>query len=139
MRYAFIERHRQVWPITVQCRVLNVSVSGYHEHVGRRTSTAPRRHHSDEALLVHIKAIHAQTKRAYGRPRIWRELRMAWVKRHPDQQAGLIFHSDRGSQYAGEDFRDVLKDYGIAASMSRRGNCWDTQSIMPAVKRYSAR
>lgn len=52
-------------------------------------------------------------------------LRMAWFKRHPDKQAGLIFHSDRGSQYASEDFRAVLKDYGIAASMSRRGNCWD--------------
>ncbi len=57
----------------------------------------------------------------------------------PDLQVGLIFHSDRGSQYADDDFRDVLKDYGIAASMSRRGNCRDTQSIMPAVKRYSAR
>ena len=28
-------------------------------------------------------------------------------------------------QYASEDFRDLLKDYGITASMSRRGNCWD--------------
>jgi len=80
VRYAFIQRHRQVWPITVQCRVLNVSISGYHGHVGRRTSTAPRRHHSDEALLVHIKTIHAQTKRAYGRPRIWRELRKCGIR-----------------------------------------------------------
>ncbi len=55
MRYAFIERHRQVWPITVQCRVLNVSVSGYHGHMARQASNAPRRHLSDEALLVHIK------------------------------------------------------------------------------------
>lgn len=52
-------------------------------------------------------------------------LRMAWFKRDPDKHAELIFHSDRGSQYASEDFRDVLKEYGIAASMSRRGNCWD--------------
>ena len=52
-------------------------------------------------------------------------LRMAWFKRHPSKQAGLMFHSDRGSQYAGKDFRDVLKGYGIASSMSRRGNCWD--------------
>jgi len=49
-------------------------------------------------------------------------LRMAWFKRHPGKKAGLIFHSDRGSQYASEDFRTVLKNYGIAASMSRRGN-----------------
>ncbi len=52
-------------------------------------------------------------------------LRMAWFKRHPGKQAGLIFHSDRGSQYASHDFRDVLKEYGITSSMSRRGNCWD--------------
>ncbi len=36
-----------------------------------------------------------------------------------------MFHSDRGSQYASKDFRDVLKEYGITSSMSRRGNCWD--------------
>jgi len=52
-------------------------------------------------------------------------LRMAWFKRHPGKQAGLMFHSDRGSQYASRDFRDVLKGYGITSSMSRRGNCWD--------------
>jgi putative transposase len=52
-------------------------------------------------------------------------LRMAWFKRHPSKQAGLIFHSDRGSQYASQDFRDVMTEYGFTASMSRRGNCWD--------------
>ena len=52
-------------------------------------------------------------------------LRMAWFKRQPGKHTGLIFHSDRGSQYASEDFRDLLTNYGIAASMSRRGNCWD--------------
>jgi transposase InsO family protein len=50
---------------------------------------------------------------------------MAWFKRHPSKQAGLIFHSDRGSQCASHDFRDVLTEYGFTASMSRRGNCWD--------------
>ena len=57
-------------------------------------------------------------------------LRMAWFKRHPSKTSGLMFHSDRGSQYASNDFRDVLKEYGITASMSRRGDCWDTQSTM---------
>lgn len=52
-------------------------------------------------------------------------LRMAWFKRHPGKQAGLIFHSDRGSQYASHDFRAVLKECGITSSMSRKGNCWD--------------
>ncbi len=38
---------------------------------------------------------------------------------------GLIHHSDRGSQYASDDYRKALKDAGIMCSMSRRGNCWD--------------
>ncbi len=37
----------------------------------------------------------------------------------------LIHHSDRGSQYASHDYRDVLDQAGIMCSMSRRGNCWD--------------
>jgi transposase InsO family protein len=75
VKYAFIARHRRVWPITVQCRVLEVSVSGYHGHLVRRSSTRPCRHLSDAALLVHIRAIHARTRGGYGWPRIWRELR----------------------------------------------------------------
>ena len=50
---AFVQHHRRVWPISVQCRVLGVSVAGYHEHVARRASSAPRRHLSNDALLVH--------------------------------------------------------------------------------------
>lgn len=202
---------------------------GYHEHFVRKGSGAQRRHLSDDALLVHIKAIHAETRGSYGWPRIWKELlargirvgkdriqklmqlhgirargkrrfkvttdsrhdlpispnvlnrefivsgpdkvwvgdityiatdegwlflavvidlfsrqvvgwslrqdmtrdividalRMAWFKRHPDKQAGLLFHSDRGSQYASHDFRSLLAEYGITSSMSRKGNCWD--------------
>ncbi len=41
---------------------------------------------------------------------------------HPD---GLVFHSDRGSQYAAADYRDALAARGITCSMSRRANCWD--------------
>jgi transposase InsO family protein len=74
LKYAFIQRHRRVWPISVQCRVLEVSVAGYHEHFVRRASDAQRRHLSDDALLVHIKAIHAETRGGYGWPRIWKEL-----------------------------------------------------------------
>ena len=58
----------------MQCRVLQVSTAGYHAHVVRRASGAQQRHLSDEALLVHIKALHAETRGAYGWPRIWREL-----------------------------------------------------------------
>jgi putative transposase len=36
---------------------------------------------------------------------------------------------DRGSQYASQDYRDLLARYGLQGSMSRRGNCWDN-SVM---------
>ena len=74
MKYAFIQSHRRVWPISVQCRVLQVSVAGYHEHFVRRASAVQRRHLSDDALLVHIKAIHAETHGGYGWPRTWKQL-----------------------------------------------------------------
>src|SRR5258706_7672607 len=38
---------------------------------------------------------------------------------------GLLHHSDRGSQYASGDYRNLLDQHGIVCSMSRKGNCWD--------------
>jgi putative transposase len=40
-------------------------------------------------------------------------------------QPGLIHHSDRGSQYASGEYRQLLDQFGMQASMSRRGNCYD--------------
>ena len=80
MKYAFIERHRRLWPICVQCRVLLVSVSGFHQHLARRVEIAKRRHLSDEALLVHISAVYAENRGAYGWPRIWRQLRVQGIR-----------------------------------------------------------
>lgn len=50
-------------------------------------------------------------------------LNMAITFRKPDK--GLIWHSDRGSQYASDSHRQILQKYGIKQSMSRRGDCWD--------------
>ena len=50
-------------------------------------------------------------------------LRMAVWQRQP--QPGLIVHSDRGSQYASKQYRQLLKIHGFIGSMSRVGNCWD--------------
>ena len=38
---------------------------------------------------------------------------------------GLILHSDRGSQYCAHDYQQVLLQFGMIASMSRKGDCWD--------------
>jgi putative transposase len=40
---------------------------------------------------------------------------------------GLIHHSDRGSQYCAHAYQKLLRQFGMQASMSRKGNCWDTR------------
>lgn len=40
-------------------------------------------------------------------------------------ESGVLFHSDRGSQYASGDFSNTLAAHGFEPSMSRKGNCWD--------------
>ncbi len=50
-------------------------------------------------------------------------LQMAIAQRNPP--AGLIVHSDRGSQYASLEYQSLLSQHGIRCSMSRRGNCWE--------------
>ena len=62
-------------------------------------------------------------------------LRMAWFRRHP--APGLIFHSDRGSQYCRAGFQAALTAYGMCCSMSRKGACWDnapTESLWGSLK-----
>ncbi|MDN4066213.1 MULTISPECIES: IS3-like element ISRso20 family transposase, partial [Ralstonia solanacearum species complex] len=240
VKYAFIERSRHRWPVSMLCEVLEVSPSGYHQ---RKQQTVPDRPHrgriTDDALLTHILAIHAQVKGEYGWPRMWKELvargvrvgkervrkqmaqhgirarhkrkyiattnsnhglpvapnllernftvtmpnqvwttdityvptaegwlylsviidlfsrqvvgwsmqphmkaelvtdalRMAWFRRRP--AAGVIVHSDRGSQYCSGLFQGALRAYGMRSSMSRRGDCWDnapTESLWGSLK-----
>ncbi len=244
MKYAWIARHKVYWPITLACEVLEVSASGYFEHWRRKAADKPSRAGANkritgEALLVYIKAIHAEVKQEYGWPRMCKELvargirvgkervrklmqrhgikargkrkfvnttdskhdlpiapnllerrftvsapnrvwtsdityiatdegwlfltavidlfsrqvvgwcmsehmqasvvvdalRMAWFRRRPEP--GLIFHSDRGSQYCGHDFQQALKGYKMRSSMSRKGDCWDnapTESLWGRLK-----
>jgi len=244
VKYAWIARHRAVWPVTLACEVLGVSASGYFEHWRRKDADKPSRpgankRISNEALLVHIKAIHAQVKQEYGWPKMWKELlargirvgkervrklmqrhgikargkrkfvvttdskhdlpiaenllqrdftpaapnqtwtsdityvatdegwlyltavldlfsrqvvgwsmrphmqtsavtdalRMAWFRRRP--APGLIFHSDRGSQYCSHEFQKALEGYEMKSSMSRKGDCWDnapTESLWGRLK-----
>jgi transposase InsO family protein len=55
-------------------------------------------------------------------------LQMAlWNRQPPKGQ--LIFHSDRGVQYASNAFGKLLKAHGIAGSMSRKGDCWDNAVV----------
>lgn len=54
-------------------------------------------------------------------------LAMAVQRRKPP--SGVLFHSDRGSQHASDDFQALLAQYGMRCSMSRKGNCWDNAPV----------
>ena len=225
MRYQFIDDHRDEFEITVMCRVLDVSRSGYYAWRKRPMSA---REMADQALTEQIEEIHQQSEGTYGSPRIQAELADQQIKvgrkrvarlmqqadlqgvgqrkfkvsttdanhdfpiapnrldqvfeaQQPDQiwladityiptdegwlylaavldlysrrivgwsmsdslhrqlvidalqmaivsrkpSSGLIHHSDRGSQYASDDYQAILTDHQILASMSRKGNCYD--------------
>jgi transposase InsO family protein len=240
MKYAWIERNKLRWPVCVQCRVLEVSASGYRQHLARKKKILTRRHLSETALLVEIRAVYTEARGAYGWPRVWRQLKARGVrvgKRRVERTmrqngirgrgkrrfrvsttdsnhalpiapnllarnftvarantvwvgdmtyiptgegwlylavvldlfsrrivgwamgeaitaelacraldmarysrlpaGGLIFHSDRGSQYASRRYTDLLAGHGIKASMSRKGNCWDnacSESLFGSLK-----
>jgi transposase InsO family protein len=110
VKYAFVERHRHLWPICVQCRVLRVSVSGFHQHRTRRRQIAHRRHLTDAALLAHIGAVYAEHRGAYGWPRIWREL----VK--------------RGIGVGKQRVQRLMQQHGIRARGKRRFRVGTTDS-----------
>ncbi len=222
MKHRFLEEQRATHTVKRMCEVLEVSRSGYYAWRARQVSM---RQQENEELLERIRAIHAQSRRLYGSPRVRAELheqgircgknRVARIMRdhglradvkrrrfrrttdakhtyalaanllldtrqtervwasditfiptsegwlyvaavmqvktrkiiglcmsetitqelasdalrdavdrqgHPE---GLIHHSDRGRQYASYAYQDLLKGYGMRASMSRSGNCYD--------------
>jgi putative transposase len=230
VKYAFIERHRVVWPVRTMCRVMDISHSGFYDWAGRKPS---RRSQANQVLKAHIQQSFHGSDRTYGSPRVWRDLKdwgyacsenrvarlmkqlelkarqkrrrvpgdagirqehciapnllerqfeasapnQRWVAdftyigtaegwlylavvldlysrrvvgwaMSPNMTAQLVIdalmmaiwrrgkpvslmhHSDQGSQYTSEDFRGLLADQGIVCSMSRRGDCWDTQSMI---------
>lgn len=74
MKYAFIARHRQIWPIRWLCAALSVSASGFYEWLGRAESNRTK---ANRELLVSIRRSFSDSDQAYGSPRVWRDVR-AW-------------------------------------------------------------
>jgi putative transposase len=228
VKYVWIEGNRDRFRVARMCRQLEVSRTGYCQWRQRKPS---ERSVANAALDAQVAAIHQNSKRSYGRPRIVRSLRdcgvpishervrnslkrqglrcvykrpfrvttdsdhnnpvaanvldrrfdgwginQAWVGdityvetgegwlylacvmdlasrrivgwsmsdrmktelvtqalksayglRRPG--AGIIMHTDRGSQYASDSHRQLIKDYLMVQSMSRRANCWDNAAM----------
>ena len=83
---------RKLYPVSVSCEVLEVSASGYFNWLRRRESGhgGPARRHSDEALLAHIRAIHAEVKGEYGWPRMHKELLARGIRVGKDRVRKLM-------------------------------------------------
>jgi putative transposase len=79
VRYLFIRAEKAFYPLTVLCRVLEVSRSGYYAFERRGPSS---RAAVDHELTTAIREIHRKSRRTYGSPRVHRELR------HQDRRVG---------------------------------------------------
>ncbi|MFZ1289882.1 MAG: IS3 family transposase [Melioribacteraceae bacterium] len=82
------------------------------------------------------KIVSWSTYRSLSTELVIRALMMVFVHRNPER--GIIFHSDRGSQYKSSSFREILKTYGIVQSNSSTGNCYDnavTESFFQTLKK----
>ncbi len=94
------------YPVSVSCGVLEVSASGYFNWLRRREDghgrSGPGRLHSDEALLAHIRAIHAELKGEYSWPRMHKEL------------------VARGIRVGKDRVRKLMQQHGIKAKTKRK-------------------
>jgi putative transposase len=71
MRFAFIARHRGIWPVAWLCEALDVSRSGFHAWLNR--SPSPRSRY-DQALLAEIDRSFKSSDRTYGTRRVWHDV-----------------------------------------------------------------
>lgn len=85
-----MRRHEDAFRITTMCRVLSVTRQGYHAWKKRPGSARER---GDEVLLVEIRACHKLSKRSYGSPRVWRELKR-WRGRLGENRVARLMSQD---------------------------------------------
>ena len=95
------------WPISVSCEVLEVSVSRYFDRSRRQSAQQPGKtgrgaRLSDEAVVTHIRVVHAEVGQEYGWPRVAREL------------------VARGHRVGKERVRRLMQRYGIQARGKRK-------------------
>ena len=229
MKFAFVAKHRSIWPVAWACKALDISTSGFHDWLHRRPA---KRTLENEALLGLIRRSFHDSDRTYGARRVWKDvlaegascglhrverlmqsnalkarprrrklpsdagprvinmiapnildrqfhaaapnrkwiadftyvwtaegwlyvaavidlfsrrvvgwsmsatmtaqlvtdalLMAIWRRGKPD---ALLHHSDQGSQYTSEQFRQLMRENGVTCSMSRSGNVWDNAAM----------
>ncbi len=91
MKFAFIAKHRQVWPTRTMCQILNVSTSGFYEWHGRPPSA---RSLENAKLLMRIRESHMLSGGTYGSPRVYHDLRVAGEQCSENRVARLMRGAD---------------------------------------------
>jgi transposase InsO family protein len=99
MRFVFIRAHERIWHVTTMCRVLEVSRAGFYKW---RAQPLAERVKADVVLAARIRAIHTGRRRAYGSPRVHRELR------------------DQGIRCGEKRVARVMREQGIRALAPKR-------------------
>src|SRR5437868_5972491 len=102
MTFRFIEDHRGQWPVRLLCETLEVSTAGYYAWRERPASARQQRR---AALVVEIRAIHAEVKARYGSPRIHAEL------------------AARGQPCCVNNVAKLMRDNEIVARTARKFRC----------------
>jgi len=105
--FRFIDQHKGRWPVRLLCQALEVSPAGY--YAWRQRPRSARRQRRD-ALLVEVRAIHAEVKARYGSPRIHAEL------------------VARGQACCVNTVAKLMRQNGIAAKTARKFRCAATDS-----------
>ncbi len=71
MKFGFIAKHREVWPVRWLCEALGVSRSGFHAWLSRSPSARAR---GDEVLGAQVKVSFVGSDRTYGARRVWHDV-----------------------------------------------------------------
>jgi putative transposase len=100
LRFEFIEQHRKEWPVTVMCRVLEVSRSGFYAWRKRSASVRSQR---QQELVSEMEQIHSdRDMRSYGSPRMQQEL------------------AARGHEVSENTVSKLMREHGLRAASNRK-------------------
>ena len=111
--YRFVERERTIFPVTVLCRTLGVSPSGFWAWVKRPPSA---RSLADALLTERIRAIHAHSRGTYGAPRIHAELRDTDTRCGRKRVARLMRHAGIEGVHRRRFVRTTVRDRGAGTA-----------------------
>jgi putative transposase len=75
VRFGFILQHRQEYPVALMCQVLEVSRGGYYDWTARSGSEPGPRQKRNQELVEKIRRVHEQSRRRYGSPKVYKELK----------------------------------------------------------------